>query len=793
MYNRINTVQGPEQNQLLREFLGFLFPGDALVEIRPIPDRTGIRKNHRLGGFFDGSDDLLEFLPDIIENCRAASHALHYGILPRKNRESGKRANCKNGRVIWTDIDDKDTGSREKSWALVNDLPIEPSAIVTSGGGLHVYFFIDREVEKDEIEILNKGLLRRCGGDPAAWDAARILRLPLSWHLKKEPVRVVFSGMSGIIYKIETLREILKTEGEKAKRQRSIPKPIKSNHRPRPILSANVQKMMEMHPDLSGYFQNKGKQTGKKSPSDYDWVFARELKWRRVDIIDAFNALCAKIRNEGRDYDYVAEDGTERRAKTPSYIIKTVERAYASLEERPVEKKAVSRVKLGDRDSYPRVKLERYPDEYGDKFKRGKPMATIANCHMVIDALNVAIGDLIRFNEFTGQLEFQGERIADHHITELRLEMSWAYGVQFRKDDVGQMVEFISRKEGNMYHPVRDYLEKLEREGVREKAPRRDYASTFLHDFCTILPRPVPEGLSDEENKREKEQFERLISEMGRAWLVSAVKRIFNPGCKVDCSLILLGPQGIGKSTLFRLLAVRDEWFSDSAIDIRGGRDSYSKLRGKWIYEFAELSSTRNRDSTVTKSFLSSQSDTYRPAYARYEIDQKRQVVFCGSSNELEIFRDVTGDRRYYPIMLKDIKIDELRENIDHIWADAVHLYRQGDPGRLTEKDGIDFEKLLSKYQEPYKATDSWMEAIETHLLNCKNGRVKPKGNDFTLTYLLVEVLKIESPQQNRAVLMRLSGLLSGAGWTKRRKYNKDTKKSSYVWTPPKEEKEVKK
>ena len=136
---------------------------------------------------------------------------------------------------------------------------------------------------------------------------------------------------------------------------------------------------------------------------------------------------------------------------------------------------------------------------------------------------------------------------------------------------------------------------------------------------------------------------------MTKRWFISAIARIMQAGSKVDASLVLMGGQGIGKSTFFRMLAVQDDWFSDSAIDIRGGRDSYSKLKGKWIYEFAELADTKKRDSEVTKAFLSSQSDLYRPAYARYEVNQKRQVVFCGTTNELEIFKD-SENRRYYPI-----------------------------------------------------------------------------------------------------------------------------------------------
>lgn len=48
-----------------------------------------------------------------------------------------------------------------------------------------------------------------------------------------------------------------------------------------------------------------------------------------------------------------------------------------------------------------------------------------------------------------------------------------------------------------------------------------------------------------------------------RLFMLGAISRVFKPGCKFEVMLCLVGGQGAGKSTFFRLLAVKDEWFSD--------------------------------------------------------------------------------------------------------------------------------------------------------------------------------------------------------------------------------------
>ena len=73
-----------------------------------------------------------------------------------------------------------------------------------------------------------------------------------------------------------------------------------------------------------------------------------------------------------------------------------------------------------------------------------------------------------------------------------------------------------------------------------------------------------------------------------KIFMLGAINRIFYPGCKFEIMLCLVGKQGDGKSTFFRLLAMKDDWFSD---DLKRLNDEnvVRKMSGHWIIEMAEM------------------------------------------------------------------------------------------------------------------------------------------------------------------------------------------------------------
>lgn len=209
-----------------------------------------------------------------------------------------------------------------------------------------------------------------------------------------------------------------------------------------------------------------------------------------------------------------------------------------------------------------------------------------------------------------------------------------------------------------VFFPMREYLAALKWDGVPRIAR---IPSTFL-------------GIDAEHPEAP------LYGVYTKRFLISAVARAMQPGCKVDTALILVGKQGAKKSTLFDVLF--GEWFADSPINV-GNKDAFINLSSAWGYEASELESLTARTVESVKQFLSGRKDTYRPPFGRIAVKVPRHSVLCGTTNKPEVLADDTGHRRFWIITVPDhhvVPVADLRRDRDHLWAEAVALYSQAAP-----------------------------------------------------------------------------------------------------------------
>ena len=171
---------------------------------------------------------------------------------------------------------------------------------------------------------------------------------------------------------------------------------------------------------------------------------------------------------------------------------------------------------------------------------------------------------------------------------------------------------------------------------------------------------------------------------MTRKSLVAAVARIYRPGIKFDSMLVTDGPQGIGKSTLFKILA-GEEFYSDTlSLTDMDDKSGAEKLQGFWIVEIGELAGMKKADIEKVKAFLSTADDKYRPSYGKTVESHPRQCIIIGTVNgERGYLRDITGNRRFWVVKVhqeeQTVNWTITPEERDQIWAEAKYFYENGE------------------------------------------------------------------------------------------------------------------
>ena len=286
-----------------------------------------------------------------------------------------------------------------------------------------------------------------------------------------------------------------------------------------------------------------------------------------------------------------------------------------------------------------------------------------------------------------------GTAITDTDMNYLLLYLEETYGLTSEKK-IAAAIGIVANENG--YHPIRDYLNGLSWDGTER-------IRTCLHHFLGA----------------DSDQY---TYEALRLFLLGAIHRAFHPGCKFEVMLCLVGGQGAGKSTFFRLLAVKDEWFSD---DLRKLDDDnvYRKLQGHWIIEMSEMIATANAKSIEEiKSFLSRQKEVYKIPYETHPEDRLRQCVFGGTSNALDFLPlDRSGNRRFLPVMVypeqAEVHIldDEAasRAYIEQLWAEAMTIYRSGD---FKLSFSTEMVRYLKEHQRDFMPEDTKAGMIQAYL-----------------------------------------------------------------------------
>ena len=262
------------------------------------------------------------------------------------------------------------------------------------------------------------------------------------------------------------------------------------------------------------------------------------------------------------------------------------------------------------------------------------------------------------YNLVTDQTMFMIKNTADwlqldeRVLCSIRGQIAADTGKRVLKQDVRDV---LNSDFSRLSHPVREYVEALPAWDSRDR----------VKELCSHV------------SAQEPQYFEWTLHK----WLVAAVATWMSDLSSNHEIFVLIGAQGIYKTTFFRHLLPPQlrMYFWENAHNSFSSKDDHLALAENCLVEIEEIDLQSPRDISELKALATSEKVKERRPYARFREEKQRLASFCGSGNQERFLSDETGNRRW--LCHKVDHIDDPRTwalDYDQLYAQLRDELRQG-------------------------------------------------------------------------------------------------------------------
>jgi len=295
--------------------------------------------------------------------------------------------------------------------------------------------------------------------------------------------------------------------------------------------------------------------------------------------------------------------------------------------------------------------------------------------------------------------------------------------------------------------------------------PIREYLQGLVWDGTSRIDKWLLYALGETPDSRRPAMVE-YLQVVGRCWLLGMVNRVMDPGCKFDYCPVLEGAGGLRKSTLVEVLAGK-QYFSDTPFEVGRGKEGQEQVQGLWLYEIAELTHFNKAEVGAIKAFISSKADRYRVAYGATVSNFPRQCLLVGTTNENTYLRDRTGNRRFWPIPVRNvINTEWVAKYRDQLLAEAFALYGQGAAYTPTPEQ----ERRLFVPMQENRLVETAVLSELLHVLTRTPvatgiGSLVNELTSFVTIAQLVFALGVDAAKSTPALEAQIRSWLDHEGW----------------------------